>query len=85
VRVARAEDAGVEVVHLAPVRAAADGAGDLLERAEVLAVRHAGELVDRDVGRVPALRGRQPDVIGRGDPDLDREHHRVLQLRHYGP
>src|SRR5437763_6729818 len=71
VGVARAQRLYVEVVHLAPVRTPVDLVGDRGEPGEVLAVGHADELVDRDVGRVAAVRGGQPDVVGGGHANLD--------------
>ena len=75
---------GVEVVLLAPVRAPARGGGDVAERREVLPVRRADVLVDRDVGGVAAVGGGEPDVVGGGDAHLDGEEHGVLQARHEG-
>src|SRR5579863_3238988 len=53
--VKRTELRGVARVHLAPVRAAADGGRDRFERTEVLLVRQSRVLVDRHVGGVPAV------------------------------
>jgi hypothetical protein len=71
-------------MHLAPVRAAADGGRDRFERAEILLVRQPRVLVDRHVGGLPAVGGRQPDVVVGRDADLDGEHHRVGEPRHRG-
>ena len=52
VRVDRPERVGVPVVHLAPVRPAAQRRAHLLEALEIRLVRHSNILMDRDVDGV---------------------------------
>ncbi len=74
-RVHRGQGLGVAVVHLAPVRPPAERLRLRLEPAEVVLVGRPDVLVDRDVRGVAAVPVRQPDVVGRGEPHLDREDH----------
>ena len=74
-RVGRAQRVRVAVVQLAPVRPAAQRLADRLDGPEVRLVRRAGELVHGDVGGVPAVAVREPDVVRAGEPHLDRELH----------
>src|SRR5690606_40458418 len=63
-RVALAQHSRIESVHLAPVRTAAVGDHDLLDRLEVLRRVLAPIAVHRDVAAVAAVRGRHPELVG---------------------
>src|SRR5580704_8449906 len=80
--VQRTDTFGVKRMELAPVRTARDLRHDGLEPVEVGLVRQPGVLVDRDVGGFPAVRGGEPDVVGRRHPYLDREHDGIGQAGH---
>ena len=73
--------ARIPVKHVDLREPAADGdyAVGALEQVEVGPVGQPRVLVDGDIGGVPAVRGGQPDVVGRGHPHLDREHDRIGQ------
>jgi hypothetical protein len=80
VGVGGAQAGGVAEMHLAPVRTTAERCADRLKAAQVLLERHADELVDRDVGVVPAVSGGQPDVVG-----ADVRQQQVRKFMHCGP
>ena len=62
-----------ERVHLPPVRSPLEAQHDLLDGLEVLRGILPPVPVDGDVARRATVGGRQPAVIGRCEPHLDRE------------
>src|SRR2546421_8711093 len=72
-RIARRERLGALIVHLAPVRSAADVVHDRFDTMEVPIERPAGREVHRQVAGLAALGGAERDVVGGGHAQLDRE------------
>ena len=76
---------GVDGVHLAPVRTALVRGEDVLGGGEVGGRVAAVVLVHRDVDVVALVTGRHPDVVGAGEPHLDRERDRLVARRRTTP
>ena len=60
-------------VALAPMRAAAEGAHDVLDPLEVVAPLHPPVLMDRDVARVLLVGGADQRIVAGDHPELDWE------------